>query len=163
MNCCSLFPLDCMSPSTSRCRAFNDPSFSLCSNSTYPFRIANGVFKSCAADPRALVVRWNRCCNSEYACGRSAGLGIPSPGTDMISVWPSPGSGTHKFFCTVAIGVRADTKGGRTRLVEQNAVKKSYATVLFLVTEKCNRITQVWQNLALSDRGSGCSCPASIP
>jgi hypothetical protein len=37
----------------------------------------------------------------------------------------------------------------------KNAVQKSYARPLFLVNEKCKLITQVWQNLALTDPSRG--------
>jgi len=40
---------------------------------------------------------------------------------------------------------------------EKNAVIKSYARPLFPVNEKCNLITQVWQNLALL-HGSRSAC-----
>ena len=52
-----------------------------------------------------MVVRWNSCCNSEYACGSTAGLGSPAPkpGGTGTTAAPLPGGGTHKFFCTVAI------------------------------------------------------------
>jgi len=36
--------------------------------------------------------------------------------------------------------------------LEKNAVSKWYARPVFSVNEKCNVITQVWQNLALFDR-----------
>jgi hypothetical protein len=39
----------------------------------------------------------------------------------------------------------------RHDLLTQNPVQKSYARPLFPVNEKCNLITQVWQNLALND------------
>jgi hypothetical protein len=35
-------------------------------------------------------------------------------------------------------------------LLKRNPVQKSYARPLFPVNEKCNLITQVWQNLALN-------------
>src|SRR5256885_15373403 len=54
-----------MSRSTSRWRSFKLPSFSLCSISTYPFRIDNGVLRSCAAEARALVVLRYRSCSCE--------------------------------------------------------------------------------------------------
>src|SRR5258708_6761561 len=69
----------------------------------------------------------------------------------MASVVPWTGSETHMFFCTVAIRGGRNEGGTHSTGSEKNAVAKSYATLLFLVNEKCNVITQVWQNLALSD------------
>src|SRR5436190_7671658 len=57
-----------MSRNTSRWRSFSPPSFSLCKSSTYPFRIAKGVLRSCAAEASALVVRRYRSRNCEYSC-----------------------------------------------------------------------------------------------
>ncbi len=107
MNCCSRFPLVRMSCSTSRWRSLSGPSFSLCSNSTYPFKIDSGVFKSCAALASALVVRWKRSRNSVYSCNRFSGLGTSSAraGLDVLGgVEAAPGAfGAYVFFWAVAM------------------------------------------------------------
>src|SRR5438132_7308743 len=72
------WPLERMSRSTSRWRSFSPPSFSLCNTSTYPFNIASGVFRSCAADASALVVRKYRSRSWEYSWSSGAFGGAAS-------------------------------------------------------------------------------------
>ena len=60
MKCCKRWPLENMSAITSRWRSLSGPSFWLCKSSMYPFRMASGVLRSCAAEARAFVVLRNR-------------------------------------------------------------------------------------------------------
>src|SRR6201987_878350 len=57
-----------MSRRTSRWRSFRLPNFSLCSISTYPFKMDNGVFRSCAAEANAFVVLRYRSWSCENSC-----------------------------------------------------------------------------------------------
>src|SRR5437660_12566299 len=90
----------------------------------------SGVFRSWAAEARALVVRWKRCCNSEYSRSRFSGLGTSASRreaglvTASIEETARELSERHVFFCTLAIGKTggmATGKGLSTRLVMESA------------------------------------------
>src|SRR3979411_2899287 len=97
--------------------------------------MARGVFKSCAAEARALVVRWKRSCNSAYSCTRLSEPGRSTSGLvaeTMPASWPglpARASETHVFLCVVVIR-ESDVRRGeeiRTQLSGRTPIQNRKA------------------------------------
>src|SRR5947208_8587479 len=129
-----------MSRNTSRWRSFSPPSFSLCKSSTYPFRIARGVLRSCAAEASALVVRRYRSCSCEYSCNSEtltddcliAGAAAGADATLDIE-------DTSAIVWSYYIWGREKSRAGLD-FVRANHCEESYGRKPSSVNEKCKRL-----------------------